>query len=289
MSGEGEGFRAHIDAATQLRSLCSQAENRDRASRQLNEIGAFLALLARTLTFEHSPTPWPGHNNNGECAEEIMLQSSTCYEYVYGITPSIAAAISQICRLAEYLARFRDEQRMTCLPEDFKEACEQLGYRLKSWKFETENTSSISPGYSDSYCILMHTAKAWHGAALVYYYTRIRGANAVDLVERVDYIAEHLHAAEDMKSRLDKEHQKLSMSPITWPGFIASCTAVASRRASWKRYWESIQRYNVAGNETQWRVIQQVWERMDTCEVQGRAFMDWTEAFASLGIHILPS
>jgi hypothetical protein len=178
---------------------------------------------------------------------------------------------------------------MACLPGDFREACEQLRNYLESWEFETENTSSISPGYSDSYCILMHTAKAWHGAALVYYYTRIRGANAVDLVGKVDVVAEHLHAAEDMKSRLDKEHKRLSMAPITWPGFIASCTAVPSRRPIWKHYWESIRRYNVAGNETQWQVIQKVWERMDACERQGKVFMEWTEAFVSLGIHILPS
>ncbi|RTE83047.1 hypothetical protein BHE90_002429 [Fusarium euwallaceae] len=286
LSGEGDDFRFHLNAAAQLRSLRSRWKIMSRQSKQLNEIGAFLALLTRTLTFQTSSSTRPNYDPNST-ADSMTIERSGCYEYLYGVTPDIATLIYQTCQLAEQLARFREEGES--MPDDFLEACEQIGSKLQSWRFNSEKISAIPRGDELRFAILMHQAKAWHSAVLIYYYTRIQDFSPEDLIQEVECVAEHMHATEDVKLAFEAPYDGPKMAPITWPALIASCNAVRSRREVWQRWWERMQLYRIANINKQWSIVQQVWEIVDGREKQGEGFVTWIQAFDSLGIHVLPT
>ncbi|KAF4946233.1 hypothetical protein FSARC_14246 [Fusarium sarcochroum] len=287
LSGEGDDFRAHIEAASQLRNSRSRWKLLSRPSKQLNEIGAFLALLSRTTSFQPSPVPWTGRNDRVIVAEDMIIQASGCYEHVYGITPTIAAAINQTCRLAAHLARLCQDQE-DHIPDDILEACEEVGDNLQSWRFEHENITSIPSSDSLGMLILNHQAKAWHAAALIYYCTRIQGTEPIDLVQETDLVMEHLRAAEDVKSSPGTMHSRESLAPITWPAFVASCIALNDRRDVWREWWEQMMSYNIGNINKQWEIVQQIWETLDQAEQHGND-MDWTKAYESVGRHVLPT
>ncbi|RFN52968.1 lysyl oxidase-like protein 2 3 4 [Fusarium flagelliforme] len=285
LTGEGDDFRMHIQAAAQLRSLRSRWKLMSRPSRQLNELGAFLSLMSRTVSFKPSPTSWDTTSDKTHVAETMILQSSQCYEYVYGITVAIAPAINEICHLAEHLTRFRQSKQD--LPDDFLESCEELGNKLQSWRFESENITSF-PGSGDfRMALFTQQAKAWHAAALIYYYTRIQDVKRAELIPEVDHVAEYIQAAEDIKLTSETIGQGESMAPITWPAFVASCNATSNRRDVWRRCWERMLCYKLENVSKQWDIVQQIWQILDVAESQGKSF-SWTDAYDIVGINILP-
>ncbi|KAJ4250923.1 hypothetical protein NW762_011573 [Fusarium torreyae] len=286
LSGEGDDFRVHIEAASQLRNSRSRWKLLSRPSKQLNELSAFLAMLSRTTSFEPSSVPWTGRNDRLVVAEDMLIQSSSCYEHVYGITPTVAAAINQTCRLAAHLARLRHDKE-DVIPDDVLEACEEVGDKLQSWRFEHENITSIPSSDGLGMLILQHHAKAWHSAALIYYCTRIQGTEPIDLVEETDLVMEHLRAAEDVRLTSGTMHSRDSLAPITWPAFVASCVALKDRRDVWRDWWEQMLCYNIGNINKQWDIVQQIWETLDQAEQQGTD-MDWMKAYESVGRHVLP-
>ncbi|KAJ4211179.1 hypothetical protein NW759_012659 [Fusarium solani] len=287
LSGEGDDFRFHLNAAAQLRSLRRRWKIMSRQSRQLNEIGAFLALLARTLTFQTSTSPWPSCDAKSTAEDSTIIERSGSYEYLYGVTPDIAMLIYQTCQLAEHLARFREKGES--MPDDFLEKCEQVGNRLQAWRFNSEKISSIPRGDELRFTILTHQAKAWHSAALIYYYTRIQDCSPEDLVQEVECVAEHMQATEDVKLAFDTAYEEPKMAPLTWPALIASSNAVRFRREVWRRWWARMQLYRIANIDKQWSIVQQIWEIVDSREEKGEGSVTWTQAFDSIGIHVLPT
>ncbi|UPK95338.1 hypothetical protein LCI18_006273 [Fusarium solani-melongenae] len=287
LSGEGDDFRFHLNAAAQLRSLRSRWKIMSRQSRRLNEIGAFLALLARTLIFQTSTSPWPSCDAQSTAEDSTIIERSGSYEYLYGVTPDIAMLIYQTCQLAEHLARFHEKGEF--MPDDFLEKCEQVGNRLQAWRFNSEKISSIPRGDELRFTILTHQAKAWHSAALIYYYTRIQDCSPQDLVQEVECVAEHMQTTEDVKLAFDTAYKEPTMAPLTWPALIASCNAMRSRREVWRRWWARMQLYRIANIDKQWSIVQQIWEIVDGREEKGEGPVTWTQAFDSIGIHVLPT
>ncbi|KAF4443620.1 lysyl oxidase-like protein 2 3 4 [Fusarium austroafricanum] len=265
ISGEGVDFRLHIQVATQLRKLRSKWRLLSRPSRRLNEIGAFLALLSDSMSFEPSSSSW-GNNDDSIVSEYATLQLSECFEYTYGITPAITMAIHEACRLSKHLIRFRQESED--LPDDFLEACEELGNKLESWRFEAEAIMVNFCGDELSLSVFPYYAKAWHGAALIYYYSCIQGIERADLVREVDKVGEDMHSAEDLKAVPGSLWQEKSMAPITWPAFVASCNAIKDRRGIWERWWKRVLCYNLGNMTRQWDLVQKIWGILDDAECQ---------------------
>ncbi|KAF4973145.1 hypothetical protein FSARC_489 [Fusarium sarcochroum] len=280
MSGQDDDFRMHLDAVREWRETRSRWKLLSHSTRQLGEIGSFLSLLARTFEFRPSAASWP---YNISSLEQEVIESSSCYEYMYGVTPAIAGAIHQACNLAEHLSRFRDVGQD--LPEDFLEACEELGNKLESWHFENENTTSIPKEDELRYLLLACQAKAWHAAALIYYFYRIHGTPSEQLMQEVDCVLDNLNAAEELKPVSDKA----TMAPFTWPGLIASLTTTKPNRHLWAAWWQKMARYRIANIDKQWGLIQQIWGIMDHEEVEGKGRRNWIEVFTELGIHLLPA
>ncbi|KAL7770015.1 hypothetical protein ACKLNR_001399 [Fusarium oxysporum f. sp. zingiberi] len=283
LSGECDDFRMHIQAATQLRSLRSQWRLLSRSSRRLNELGAFLALLSETTSSEPSLSSW-GDKDDRAISECFILHSSDCYTFTYGITPTITLAINEICRLSKSLTRFQLESER--LPEEFLEACEDLGSILEAWRLEDEDITAIFTGDGISSSVFSHYAKGWHGAALIYYYTRIQGIKRADLTRVVDDVGEHVNNAEDLKSAMDDTGQVISMAPITWPAFIASCNAIRGRRGVWEQWWERVLMYKLGNMSKQWDLVQQIWVILDGAEDQG-IWLSWTDAYSMAGVDVL--
>ncbi|KAJ4246558.1 hypothetical protein NW762_013499 [Fusarium torreyae] len=279
MSGQGDDFRVHLDAAKEWRKTRSRWKLISHSTRQLSEIGSFLSLLARTFEFQPSTASWPC---NILSLEQEVIESSSCYEYMYGITPAIAGAIHHTCHLAEHLSQFRNAEQD--LPEDFLEACERLGNKLESWHFESENITSISREDELRFLLLTYQAKAWHAAALIYYFHRIQGTPSEHLTQEVDCVLENLNAAEEIKPVSDTA----TMAPITWPGLIASLATTKTKRHLWATWWQKMARYRIANIYKQWGLVQQIWGVMDRDEVEGK-HRDWIEVFKELDVHLLPA
>ncbi|KPM39651.1 hypothetical protein AK830_g6907 [Neonectria ditissima] len=278
LSGEGNDFTTHINAATQLRSLRGRWKVVSRSTQKLNSISAFLAILARTTCFQ--PIQMPG--NMTPSSDDNLVQSSTCYEHIYGVTPSIVVAIQETCHLAELLVQYKETQ--SSIPDEILQACEALGERLLSWRLISESIMSIPSDDDLMFRIFTHQANAWHRAALIYYYRRIQSFSSVDLVDDVQYVAEQMHGAEDLKVQVSQDQV---MAPITWPGFIASCEAIGPQRDYLTKWWDRIERYKIGNTNRQWEIVQQLWKRDDEMRQSGLGPHDWIDSFRVLQFHVL--
>ncbi|KAH6981539.1 fungal-specific transcription factor domain-containing protein [Ilyonectria sp. MPI-CAGE-AT-0026] len=279
MAGDGNEFIVHINAATQLRNLRSRWKIISHATQKLNAISAFLTILARTTSFQSAPSS--AHIN--PASDSSLIQSSNCYEYIYGITTSIAAAIQETCRLSELLTQYNGLPQGS-IPDHLLQACEALGDRLLSWRLISESVMSIPANDDSMLRIFTQQANAWHRAALIYYYRRIQRFSSEYLVNDVQYVADQMHAAEDAKADISQDPV---MAPITWPGFIASCEAIGPQRDLFTKWWERIEKYNIGNITRQWDIVQQLWRRNDQVQRNGLGAADWTDSFRILKFHIL--
>lgn len=274
----------HIQAAAQLRSIRSQWRFSSRSSRRLNEFGAFLALLSETVSSEPSMYPW-GNKDDRAISECSTLHSSECYAFTYGITPTITLAINEVCHLSKHLTRFQLESKS--LPDEFLEACEDLGNTLEAWRLEDEDTTAVFTGDEmDSSSVFSHYAKGWHGAALIFYYTRIQGIKRADLTRVVDDVGEYVNKAEDLKSLMDNTGKEISMAPITWPAFVASCNAVREQRGVWEQWWKRVHRYKLGNISKQWDLVQKIWAILDEAENQA-IWLSWVDAYNMADFNVL--
>ncbi|GMG13226.1 unnamed protein product [Aspergillus oryzae] len=186
---------------------------------------------------------------------------SYCYEFTFGITADIAAAIQEITDLYECLQFYRQAQAP--IPEGLLEACEDLGDRLLSWTLSADKVPSFNDRGTDELDIFKHHSHAWHGAALIFYLNCIQGAKPQDLVDEVATVASHMLAVEEIKSK----HIANQMAPISWPAFIASCCAL--NREPWEAWWLDVQKYGIGSIRRQYTIVQEIWSEMDTNSSEG--------------------
>ncbi|KAH8893569.1 hypothetical protein GQ53DRAFT_839991 [Thozetella sp. PMI_491] len=285
ISGDDD-FAMHLDGTKQLRNLRKRWRIMSSQTRQLNDISTFLTLMARTINFQPVPSPVLDSGNGQPAAMEDESIGSVNLEYMYGVTPTIAAAIQEICGLAERLERYDCNKEQHLLPEDLLMSCEALGDKLLAWSLESEKPVTISASGEMS-TIFNYHANAWHSAAWIYYCRRIQHYKTEDLAEEVRRVVEYMHAVEDTKvsSKSDSTNR---MAPITWPMFIASCHAKGIERDACRRWWERVRRYGIANNEKQWVIVQKIWKREDEMEPNDCSITIWTDLFDSLGSRLLP-
>lgn len=288
MSEEDNDTLVHLHGTMKLRNLRKGWKMVSRETRQLVEMCTFLSLLARTLLSKTSPLNLIGLDDDTFDDEEGTVQiiiSATCYEFMYGITSSTALALQEICHLANMVAKFNSGQETLDIPDHILESCESLGDRLMCWNLDTSRSSSILEG--EELTIFNNHAKAWHHSVLIYYYNRIQGFHATDLVSEVECVAQHMHSIEDIKSRSNSRKTKM-MAPITWPMFIASCNTTSSNREVCQRWWKRLQRYGIANIQRQWDVVQGIWEKADGIQEDGGTAKAWMDLYYELGVDVLP-
>ena len=122
-------------------------------------------------------------------------------------------------------------------------------------------------------------ARAFHSAVLIFYCRTIENHPA-NLEDEVRTVWENLTEAENLKDEFMGGEKRAA--PMSWPAFIAACEA--TDREVWVEWWTQVQGYRVGNFAKQWRVIQKVWNIMDTDENVN----NWREALKISGELVLP-
>ncbi|GAB1197223.1 hypothetical protein APSETT444_006514 [Aspergillus pseudonomiae] len=263
MEGSIIDFRIHLQGISNIQGPRHKWQQISAGTRQLNTQSAFLNLLART-TSPCTPSPWVGSRpsrHQGHSSLTTTNSRSYCYEFTYGVTADIAAAIQETTNLYECLEFYRQAQESA--PDDLLQACEDLGNRLLSWTLGSDKIPAFNDERAEEFDIFKHHSHAWHGAAMIFYLNCIQGAKAPDLVDEVATVASHMLAVEEIKSRRVSNQ----MAPVTWPAFIASCCAFD--REPWETWWLDVQKYGIGSIRRQYSIVQEIWSELDTHPSEG--------------------
>ncbi|KAL4815505.1 fungal-specific transcription factor domain-containing protein [Aspergillus spinulosporus] len=252
-----------------------------RETSLLNNIGKMLHLFGRTTRVHTERRAWPGYDHVPRGADFDTLEPSI--EFIYGITTSIAGAIFRIYRLAQYLAYYREQG---CpYPASLLQSCETLGDELCSYTINSESFAEIDSTEAEPYVIdiARAQAKAFQGAARIYYYRSIQQCARSRLHREQQEVLAALNEAEDLKIASGKDGAL--PAPISWPAFVASCEAVGEQRQQWDGWWSRVRVYGMGNYRKQHATVRRVWRSLDADLEES---MDWREALAAMGIRILP-
>lgn len=245
-------------------------------TRQLNTICTMLHLFAQTARSAPEAKPWGGsfEFNKGVGVDSL----SPSVEYIYGISRATASALLKIYKLSQYLTYYKDAS----YPEALMQECENLGDELCSWSIDSEEFSALGPERTPMSEIARAQAKAFHHAALIYYYRSVQHCNGADLHIEQQAVLAAMDEAEALK-RVAPGHVA-TPAPITWPAFIASCEAVGEDRDHWRDWWARIQRYGMSNYAKQQDVVLSVWAALDPPS----EMTNWRNVLSESGIRILP-
>lgn len=316
MSGCEADFVIHLRGTKQLQQRRKNFRIMSRATRQLNQISDFLFLLTRTTWFPTSLAELSASaytvdevnscldydaDNTDANDKTLDKMVDSCYPYMYGISPTLASYMDETCRLAECLTshelKYGDSKPP---PEPLLEACERLGDRILSWThaLEEDEDGRILSSTGDPLArdIFRPHAQAWHLAIVIYYFRRIHRTAGPDHAQHVLTIAQCMHEVEDIKERAlssptstlpMRRRAAVSMAPITWPAFIASCEGL--HRDPWTRWWKRVECYQIANIRRQWEMVEKLWQRKDQMEQAGEsASFDWTKVFRGYELTLMP-
>ncbi|KAJ5134303.1 hypothetical protein N7526_005668 [Penicillium atrosanguineum] len=254
MEGSIIDFQIHIQAMLDLRKSRQHWKIMSSETSRLNEMSSFMMLIANTTSCHLPSLPDFQILREEQCRP---LSQTWCYEFTYGVTTDIAHLIEETIQLCKSLSFYDKLVPRQAIPENILEACESLGDRLLSWTLHENLASTIFPNDKIMQVMFCHHAHAWHLGTLIYYLQYIQGSTRSDITEQVAMIASNLHTVEDLKSGISDNQ----MAPITWPAFIASCSALD--RETWVAWWTRMQRYGIGTMKRQFNVVQEVWSSLD--------------------------
>ncbi|KAI1736393.1 hypothetical protein F4680DRAFT_432007 [Xylaria scruposa] len=132
---------------------------------------------------------------------------------------------------------------------------------------------------------ILHNALAYRHSAFVYLYRTIYGyAPKHELVQQHSHSALH-HCVQTTAARGP-------MSALLWPLFAAACEAidVKDRELARKAFSEIEQRQGMTNIQEAWRIIQEVWKRLDSLEDDfpiGTTPDLWRTVCAEMGVTIV--
>lgn len=267
----------HLEAAIQLQASRHHAHLVSRETRQLNIRCTMLHLFAQTALFKPEPKPWNGEIHVLNCMTQDYSDASI--EYLYGITTTLATSIDKIYRLTQYLAYYEDQK----YPETLLEACESLGDELHFWTIDSESFTTIVTEQDYTLQVVRAQAKAFHYAALIYYYRSVQNCDRKDLGSEQEATLLAMNEAEDLKLLFVKEDS--SPAPITWPAFIASCEAMGEHRRKWDKWWARVEKYRLRNYSIQQSIVHRVWVELDKSTTP----LDWREVLAVMNLRVIPT
>lgn len=268
----------HLQGCRQLRKSHAshqQLEELDRA--KVESIYRFLSLLARTTSPSSSAHPRLPDD------EEIFFSTATHFdpsersiEYIYGVTPSLANMLHQVCELADHLELYRHHGSL--VPTKLRVACDHLAGDLSAWTVDSEPFQLISPDEPIALEIVACQARAFHAAVTILFRRSVRvhlpllPRHAVDDGGRdpVEAILHDLSRAEDVKDayygcRDEGRVVRKRTAPMSWPAFVASCEASSGQeRRGWEHWWEQVEEYKVGNFSRQRGVVHKVWAVVDS-------------------------
>ncbi|RMJ23373.1 Pfam:DUF3468 [Aspergillus sp. HF37] len=272
MTGEDTDFSIHLKACRQLQKPPSVV---DDSNQQVNSICHFLTLLARTTSLDLRPKAWGVDSLPLFDQTHHFRSDERSIEYIYGITPTLGNLLEKTCQIAEFLTFYKDQD----IPAALLDSVETLRDELCVWSIETEPFSSIGPEQVPMLQIAMCQARAFHSAVLIFYFRTIE-SHPINLGGEVRTVWENLTDAENLKDEIMGGEKRAA--PMSWPAFIAACEA--TDRQAWVEWWTRVQGYRVGNFARQWRVVQELWNIMDT----DKSVTSWRDALSRSGELILP-
>lgn len=282
MTGEDSDYLIHLRACDQLRKGPSYFSRLGNSNNPVNVICSFLTLLARTTSHEIEPRPWPADGTALELFHFCNDERST--EYIYGVTPELGNLLHRTCQLAEHTAFYR--RRCEQVPAPLQEACQMLRDDISCWTVESGPFLLIQRRERSMFDIAQCQARAFHGAVVLFYLRTVQntggddGVPAVGVQAVVQAIWENLDKAEDLKDAYMDGAKRTA--PMSWPAFIGACEA--KDRRPWVEWWARVQGYGIGNLTRQWRVIQELWEVMDT----DNSVTGWRDALRRTRRQVLP-
>ncbi|CAG8890083.1 unnamed protein product [Penicillium egyptiacum] len=279
MDGGMSDHWIHLEAGIKLQASRHYAMLVSHETCLLNNICKMLHLFGQTTLPHRTPKPWPGYDYVPRGADFHSLEPSI--EFLYGITISIAGAIFRIYRLSQYVACYRSQGQE--YPQTLLEACETLADDLGSYTINSELFSTIDSSEAEAHMvdIARAQAKAFHNAALIYYYRSIQQCARSCLHQEQQAVLTAMNEAEDLKVSFGK-HTSFP-APITWPAFVASCEAVGEERRSWDNWWSRLEVYGMRNYHRQYGTVRSIWAKLGEDETR-----DWREVLDTVGLRILP-
>ncbi|KAL4773908.1 fungal-specific transcription factor domain-containing protein [Aspergillus nidulans var. acristatus] len=281
MDGGMDDHWIHLEAGIKLLASRHYPLLVSRETSLLNNICKMLHLFGRTTRIHTERRAWPGYDYVPRGADFDTLEPSI--EFIYGITTSIAGAIFRIYRLSQYLAYYREQGRP--YPDSLLQSCETLGDELCSYTINSESFAEMDSTEAEPYMIdiARAQAKAFQGAARIYYYRSIQQCARSRLHHEQQEVLAALNEAENHKITFGKDGAL--PAPISWPAFVASCEAVGEQRRQWDGWWSRVRVYGMGNYSKQHATVHRVWRSLDADPDES---MDWREALAAMGIRILP-
>ncbi|CAG8106900.1 unnamed protein product [Penicillium nalgiovense] len=279
MDGGMSDHWIHLEAGINLQASRHYAMLVSHETCLLNNICKMLHLFGQTTLPHRTPKPWPGYDYVPRGADFYSLEPSI--EFLYGITISIAGAIFRIYRLSQYVACYKSQDQE--YPETLLQACETLADDLGSYTITSELFSTIDSSEAEAYMvdIARAQAKAFHNAALIYYYRSIQQCARSCLHQEQQAVLTAMNEAEDLKVSFGR--QTSFPAPITWPAFVASCEAVGEERRSWDIWWRRLEVYGMRNYHRQYATVHSIWGKLGEDETR-----DWREVLDTVGLRILP-
>ncbi|KAL4746299.1 hypothetical protein BDW72DRAFT_207483 [Aspergillus terricola var. indicus] len=257
MDGGMDDHWIHLEAGIKLLASRHYSLVVSRETSLLNNICKMLHLFRQTTLVHTELKAWPGYDHVPRGADFDTLEPT--------------GAIFRIYRLDQYLAYYREQGRP--YPDSLLQSCETLGGELCSYTVNSESFAEMDSTEAEPHMIdiTRAQAKAFQGAALIYYYRSIQQCT---------------------RSRLQREQQEIAFgkegalpAPISWPAFVASCEAVGEQRRQWDRWWSRVRVYGMGNYSKQHATVYRVWRSLDADLDES---MDWREALAAMGLRILP-
>ncbi|KAJ9625186.1 hypothetical protein H2204_010573 [Knufia peltigerae] len=276
VSGGVEDHWIHLEAAIRLQNSRHHAQLIGRETRILNSISTMLHLFAQTALPQVNAEPWPGALPATDGIRVADLDPSV--EFVYGITTSLAKCVLKTYRLRQFINYYKDQE----YPPSLLQACETLGDELSAWAITAEQFATIEGPQDSMVKVARAHARAFHYAAIIYYYRSIQRCDRETLTLEQQAAFTAMTEAEDLKVELCKG---VSLpAPVTWPAFIASCDAVGQDRERWASWWHGVQKYQMENFSMQYKVVRSIWSQLDSTDGSD----DWRDILAAKAIRIIP-
>ncbi|KAI0450402.1 hypothetical protein F5B21DRAFT_438056 [Xylaria acuta] len=132
---------------------------------------------------------------------------------------------------------------------------------------------------------ILHNALAYRHSASVYLYRTIYGYSP-----KHELVQQHSHSA--LRHCVETTAARGPMSALLWPLFAAACEAIstADRELARKAFSEIEQRQGMTNIQEAWRIIQEVWKRLDSLDDDfpvGKTPDLWRTVCAEMGVTIV--
>lgn len=153
--------------------------------------------------------------------------TSGYFKDIYGFPQELISFISRATFLANEITALRNSYPELSITSDLEHRCAKLEAEICAWSdhgsppsFDDLEDNDPASAFANR-AIMAHLIAAFHSAAIIFFYRRVRRLNTVLLQPWAEKTLAHLH-------EFEREQRRFSLinCGIVWPGFIAGAEAL---------------------------------------------------------------